>query len=160
MQQQGSGDQDQRPFGNGNLVKEAETLAKFKGRIDTIVSELEKSPASQKAIAHQTIAKGAYGTGFGSADDLAKLYDKVHDQLKTLSQTLGDQVEAMGIAAVVAERGYDGMDAEQAARLKAIEERVRKNYHDPTTGKPSPAKGGHEPKPERSGATDLGSETA
>ncbi|MEU2873639.1 hypothetical protein ABZ769_31310 [Streptomyces olivoreticuli] len=160
MQQHDAGDSEPRPFGGSNLAKEAETLTKFKSRIETIMSELEKSPASQKAISHQAISKGAYGTGFDSADKLAELYDKVHNRLQTLSQILGDQVESMGIAAVVAERGYDGIDAEQAARLRAIEERVRKNYHDPKAGKPAQAPGGHEPKPDRSGASDLGSETA
>ncbi|MGW1073953.1 hypothetical protein [Streptomyces sp. NPDC002537] len=118
-------------MGKSDLAKEAETLATFKGRIDKILENLEDSSSSLKSIADQTITKDAYGTGFDSAQHLAELYEQVHERLKTLSKTFGDQVEAMGLAALIADRGYDGIDAEQAARMRAIEERTRKFHKGP-----------------------------
>ncbi|MFH8984508.1 hypothetical protein [Streptomyces varsoviensis] len=139
------------PFGK-NLVKEAETLAKFKSRVDKVLTDLEKSPASQKSIDHQVIPADAYGT-FDSAKRLATKYAAVHARLSTLSKIFGDQIEAMGLTALVAEKGYDGIDAEQAARLKEIQARVRKNYHAP---EPEHTPG----TPERSDAKDVGDEKA
>lgn len=125
----------QSPFGK-SMAKEAETLAKFKGRIDKVLSELEKSPASKKKIDEQTITRAAYGGKISSADDLSKLYDQVHEKLKSWSKIFGDQLEAMGIAALIAEKGIDGVDAEQKRRLQQIQAESMKNYRDPKTGKP------------------------
>lgn len=143
------------PFGK-KLVKEAETLAKFKGRIDKVLTELEKSPASKKNIDHQTITRAAYGSGekFTAAEDLSKLYDKVHERLKTMSKSFGDQIEAMGLMAVVAEHGYEGMDAEQAARMRAIQERAKEHYRDPEAGKHAGEHGAGK----KHGGKDAGSE--
>ncbi|WP_413806866.1 hypothetical protein [Streptomyces sp. OE57] len=126
------GSEPQTPFGK-KLVKEAETLAKFKKRLDKVLTDLDKSPASRKTISQQSITRDAYGsgTGFTSADDLANLYEKVHVRLETLSKSFGDQIEAMGLMAIVAERGFDGMDAEQARRMREIQARAQKYYRDP-----------------------------
>ncbi|MCC3779892.1 hypothetical protein [Streptomyces sp. UNOB3_S3] len=109
---------------NARLAKEAETLTTFKNRIDEVLANLEKSAASPKTMGDQKVAPGSFGKGFGSAEGLAALYEAVHARLETLSKVFGDQVEAMGLAAVIAERGYDGVDADEAARMRAIQERA------------------------------------
>ncbi|RLU96589.1 hypothetical protein CTZ27_16320 [Streptomyces griseocarneus] len=119
-------------MGNSDLAKEAETLTKFKGHIDKILENLEDSSSSVKSIADQKLPKDVYGS-FDTAKGLADLYEHVHGRLKELSQTFGDQIEAMSIAALIADRGYDAVDADQAARLKAIEERTRKYNPAPTS---------------------------
>ncbi|GHF55151.1 hypothetical protein [Streptomyces morookaense] len=126
--------------GGSYLAKEAETLTTFKGRIDELLAKLEKSSASPKAIGERRIAKEAYGRGFDSAGDLAALYDKVHGRLQELSKLFGDQIEATGLAALISDRGYDGVDAEQAARMRAIQESTQKHYRD-AAGTNAPAKG-------------------
>ncbi|MFE7116763.1 hypothetical protein ACFU99_15245 [Streptomyces sp. NPDC057654] len=140
----------QTPFGK-NLVKEAETLAKFKSRVDKVLTDLEKSPASHKSIDHQTIPADAYGT-FDSAKKLAGKYAAVHERLSTLSKTLGDQIEAMGLTALAAEKGYEGLDAEQAARLRQIQAQAREQYQ--------PPKAMDEHGPKRTGEKDLGNQKA
>ncbi|MEU5031507.1 hypothetical protein [Streptomyces milbemycinicus] len=122
------------PFGKG-MAKEAETLKKFKGRIDEVLSELEKSPASKKKIDAQTLSRGVFGGDLTSAEQLYELYNSVHEKLKTWSKTFGDQIEAMGLAALIAEKGYDELDAEQRRRMQEIQAEAQKYYRDPTTGK-------------------------
>ncbi|MFE6779317.1 hypothetical protein [Streptomyces sp. NPDC057702] len=114
--------------GGADLSREAETLTYFKGRIDKILLELESSPAAKSRISDQTITRAAYGTGFSAADDLASMYDKVHGRLEKFSQTLGEQLEMLGIAVQIADRGYDSVDARQAARLNEIQRRARADY--------------------------------
>ncbi|MGW1197468.1 hypothetical protein ACWD4B_16760 [Streptomyces sp. NPDC002536] len=125
---------DNRGSGGGYLAKEAETLTTFKGRIDELLAKLEKSSASPKAIGDRRISRDAYGRGFDSAHDLAGLYDKVHGRLQELSKLFGDQIEAVGLAALISDRGYDGVDAEQAARMRAIQESTQKQYRSPKSG--------------------------
>lgn len=127
---------------NARLAKEAETLTTFKNRIDEVLANLEKSAASPKTMGDQKVAHDAFGKGFGSAEGLAALYDAVHARLETLSKVFGDQVEAMGLAAVIAERGYDGVDADEAARMRAIQERAGTYEHGgPTEPKSTGAAG-------------------
>ncbi|MEU5104571.1 hypothetical protein AB0H07_20115 [Streptomyces sp. NPDC021354] len=118
-------------FGKG-MAKEAETLAKFKSRIDKVLSDLEKSPASKTKLDEQTISRAAYGDGtLTSADKLSELYDQVHEKIKIYSKTFGDQLEAMGLAALIAENGYDGIDAEQRRRMQEIQAEAQKYYRAP-----------------------------
>ncbi|MFF4221249.1 hypothetical protein ACFYZH_00105 [Streptomyces abikoensis] len=127
---------------NAHLAKEADTLTTFKNRIDEVLANLEKSAASPKTMGDQKVPHDAFGKGFGSAEGLAALYDAVHARLETLSKAFGDQVEAMGLAAVIAERGYDGVDATEAARMRAIQERAHEYEHGgPTTPKRTDAAG-------------------
>ncbi|MEV4435071.1 hypothetical protein [Streptomyces sp. NPDC049555] len=142
MNTRDSAGQASTPSGNGHLAKEAETLTTFKNRIDEALAKLEKSSASPKTIGDQKVPPQTFGQNFGSAQQLAALYDKVHARLELLSKQFGDQVEAMGLAAVIAERGYDGVDADEAARMRAIQKRAGE-YERQLTGKggtPPPAK--------------------
>ncbi|MBB5940035.1 hypothetical protein [Streptomyces zagrosensis] len=127
-QEQGSGRGPGDRRGGADLSREAETLSYFKGKIDKILHDLESSPAAKSKISDQTITRAAYGTGFSAADDLASMYDKVHGRLEKFSRTLGEQLEALGIAVQIADRGYDGIDAQQAARLQQIQRRTRADY--------------------------------
>lgn len=121
-QDQGSG---YTPSGEGKLAKEPLTLKSFQGRIDAAIEKLEKSKASSKSMGDQKVSGEAFGVGFGSAHDVAGLYDKVHERLLALSKVFSDQLEATGLAAVIAERGYDGIDAEEAEKLRAIQKRAQ-----------------------------------
>ncbi len=92
--------------GGKGLDYQAETLIAFKGRIDEILGQLRKSPASHKSISEQALAPDAYGTGFSAAQDLSALYDKVHTRLEALSKLFGEQLEALGIATEIVDKGY------------------------------------------------------
>lgn len=110
--------------GGKGLDYEARTLTAFKGRIDEILGELEKSPASRKHIGDQTIVPDAYGTGFSAAEDLSALYDSVHARLESLSQLFGDQLEALGIATQIVDKGYENIEADQVERFQSVQTRV------------------------------------
>ncbi|WP_432253330.1 hypothetical protein [Streptomyces sp. HNM1019] len=114
--------------GGSDLKVEAETLAGFKSRIDKILLDLEESPAAKSKISDQTVAHTAFGAEFSAAADLAGAYEKLHDRLERFSRTLGDQLEALGMAVQISDRGYESIDAEQAARLRAIQDRTAKYY--------------------------------
>ncbi|MFE5164441.1 hypothetical protein ACFRNT_39310 [Streptomyces sp. NPDC056697] len=114
--------------GGSDLKVEAETLASFKSRIDKILIDLEESPAAKSKISDQTVAHAAFGAEFSAAADLAGAYEKLHDRLEKFSRTLGDQLEALGMAVQISDRGYESIDAEQADRLRAIQDRTAKYY--------------------------------
>ncbi|MDI5965335.1 hypothetical protein [Streptantibioticus silvisoli] len=105
-----------------------DTLTKFKKAIDTALSELDDSAASHTRVSLLTMAAPAYGQGFTAATELAASYVKVHDNLQTLSKSLGDQLEALGIAVECAHRGFENVDAKQTERLRAIQSQTEKQY--------------------------------
>jgi hypothetical protein len=145
-----------RSGGRSDLKVEAETLASFKSRIDKILLDLEDSPAARSKISDQTVTRTAFGGEFTAAGDLAGAYEKLHARLEKFSRTLGDQLEALGIAVQISDRGYDSIDAEQADRLRAIQQRTAK-YYGPTADD-QPGTGHHKDTPKtgtgKSGTAD------
>jgi len=112
------------------ISKKAETLAYFKKQLDEMLKDLEESPAAKKEISRHRIAAAAYGK-FPAAEELAASYHRVHARLEELSEILGDQLEALGVAVQISDRGYDSIDAEQAARMREINKRAQ-SYYDKT----------------------------
>lgn len=126
-----------------------ESLKDFKKRVDKMLDDLEKSPASHKKIGDQTVSATAYGTGFTEADDLMREYNKVHGNLKSLSQTLGDQIETMSITVELIRKDFTGVDEDTLHRLRTLQKRMEKN-----TSKPKPAQpASKQQKSEGSGST-------
>lgn len=148
---------DQKPF-TKSLVKEAETLTKFQGRVEKILTELEKTPASKKNMSEQTIPASAYGHGFSEATDFAATYEHVHGQLTKMNQMFHDNITMMGFAAIIAERGYDGLDAEQQRQMQAIQRRILEQARADKTAYESPTPEEQRPSPDGKSATDIGSE--
>ncbi|HZG02614.1 MAG TPA: hypothetical protein VE546_03365 [Streptomyces sp.] len=121
---------DRHDTGGGkDLSYEAETLASFKKRIDAIIDGLEKSPASHRRISDQAITPDAYGTGFSAAEDLSSQYEKAHERLKTLSRLFGEQLEALGIATQIVDKGYENIEDAHRERFQAIQGRVEEYYY-------------------------------
>jgi hypothetical protein len=125
--------------GNGDLSVTDETLLGFKKRLDEVLSHLSNSPASTTKMQNQTITRDAYGgTAFPAADDLSKQYDRVHARLETLSRIFGEQIEALGIAVQISQKGYAGVEADQLARMRAIQSSAAQHYEAPA----APSNGG------------------
>ena len=127
-----------------NLKRGAEALKKFKKRVDTILSELEESPASKSKVADQRITRGSLSAGnaaFAEADGLFGEYNRVHTELTTLSQTLSDQIEAMGIAVHGADVGFNNLEEDVRRRFWAIQTRTHERAEQAKRAKESPEKG-------------------
>ncbi|MBH5337290.1 hypothetical protein IHE55_22020 [Streptomyces pactum] len=135
---------DRRAHGDPDFQREVESLLDFKRQIDRIVADLGDSPAAQGEISRQSIVRSAFGQGFAAADDLAAAYDAVHRRLEKFSETLGEQLEALGIAVQIADRGYDGVEADQVERFRRLQKKTRDDYPElyetaPGTEEPEPA---------------------
>lgn len=114
--------------GNDGIDVGSVSLQTFKNRMDELLKALEESPAQHKKIGEQTIADDAYGTGFAAAGELSKGYAKVRARLEELSRMFGEQIEGMGIAVQMADKGYTGIDADEEARFRAIQKRTQEYY--------------------------------
>ncbi|WP_431041876.1 hypothetical protein ACQUSR_08095 [Streptomyces sp. P1-3] len=111
----------------GDFFKEAETLSKFHGRIQKVLDDLEKSPAAKKNLDHETVSKASFGSDdFVAAGVLAPAVEQAHARIKELAQVFQDLIEGLGLAALNVEKDFEGLDAEQAARLREIQERATK----------------------------------
>ncbi|WP_069814864.1 hypothetical protein [Streptomyces sp. TP-A0874] len=121
-----------RGGGGENLDVGSVSLQSFKSRIDEILIGLDASAATPHKLGEQAVSTTAFGTGFAAAEELASHYEKIRTRLETLSRTFCEQIEAMGLAVDMADKDYQGIDAEQAARLRAIMARTEKHYQSPT----------------------------
>ncbi len=111
------------------LKPDPESLADFKKVLDSVLQDLDKSYASHNKVSDQAIDHASYGD-FAEARTLASAYDDVHDTLRTLAQAWGDQIEALGLAIDMANRGYQGVDEEHRDRLRALQAQMQQ-YQQP-----------------------------
>ncbi|MFJ1993298.1 hypothetical protein [Streptomyces sp. DASNCL29] len=106
-----------------------EDLGRFKKRVDQLLDDLDKSEASHKKMVGYKLTNTAFGSAeFPEAQTLATAYEIVHAQLELLSETLGQQLEAMGITVHMAEGDYKNIDQEEALRLQRIQKRTELYY--------------------------------
>lgn len=111
----------------GNLRKGAEALTVFKKRVDAALSELEQSAANQGTMSEQQLTRGVFSAGntaFAEADGVFKQYNRVHRELTELSQSLSEQIEAMGIAVRGADIGFDNLEEDVRRRFWQIQQRA------------------------------------
>ncbi|MGW4163543.1 hypothetical protein [Streptomyces sp. NPDC004788] len=104
------------------------TLLTFQSRMQKLVEELKGSPAEHTKIGEQKVTPASYGTGFSAATELHGAYDKVRTRLEELTKIFGETIEAMGIRAQIADKGYGAIDQEQKDRFHAIQRATQDDY--------------------------------
>ncbi|MFB7866843.1 hypothetical protein [Streptomyces sp. NPDC056069] len=130
------------PNGDGgkkDLEVEDVTLQTFQTRMQKLVDDLKGSPAEHKKIGEQKVTEASYGTGFAAAGELHGAYEKVRTRLEELTKIFGETIEAMGIRAQIADKGYTGVDEEERQRFSEIQKSTQ-DYYD--KHKDSGAQGG------------------
>jgi hypothetical protein len=108
----------------GSVDVEVETLATFRDRVNGLLTSLDTGPAAPGRIADQQLTADHLGTGFQEVGRLMARYQLVHQQLQDLSQTLTNQIDAMGITVQVSQVGYRNVEADQVASLWQIQSRT------------------------------------
>ncbi|GHF37259.1 hypothetical protein GCM10010218_18530 [Streptomyces mashuensis] len=107
---------------------ELESLKTFRGQLDRILTGLHESAGAPRRIEDHTLGGLPFGQDFGEAHALYNVYSRVHEELKTLSTLLGDQIEAFQTAVLAAQVGYANVDDDLRRRMREIQERTRKLY--------------------------------
>ncbi|MEV6330844.1 hypothetical protein [Streptomyces sp. NPDC051909] len=104
------------------------TLLTFQTRMQKLVDELKGSPAEHTKIGEQKVTAASYGTGFSAASELHGAYEKVRTRLEELTKIFGETIEAMGIRAQIADKGYGSVNEEQRERFQQIQKTTQEDY--------------------------------
>ncbi|MEV5974330.1 hypothetical protein [Streptomyces sp. NPDC051921] len=131
------------PNGDGgkkDLEVEDVTLQTFQTRMQKLVDDLKGSPAEHKKIGEQKVTAASYGTGFAAAGELHGAYEKVRTRLEELTKIFGETIEAMGIRAQIADKGYTGVDEEERQRFSEIQKSTKADYDKHNEAAQDPAK--------------------
>ncbi|MGW7413054.1 hypothetical protein [Streptomyces sp. NPDC054863] len=110
--------------GTGDLAKGVGALRKFQKQVNAMLTDLEGGDAGRTKIAAQRVTRAALsGTNatFAEADGLYAQYNRVHQQLTSLSKTLGFQIEKLSIGVHASEVGYNNVEEELRQRYQEIE---------------------------------------
>ncbi|MDQ8706844.1 hypothetical protein RCO28_30890 [Streptomyces sp. LHD-70] len=113
--------------GGGDLRLGVGALERFQKRVDALLSELEGGAAGSTKMAAQRIARSSFSAGnapFAEADGLYSQYNRVHEQLVSLSKSLGDQIAMLRIAVRGTEVGFGNLEEEHRARFHGIQTRI------------------------------------
>jgi hypothetical protein len=116
--------------GGSDLRRGLEALKSFKSRVDDLLDTFERSPGAPKKVAMHTISPASFcGKGeFAEAADLHSQYHTVHERIRSLSQTLMLQIEAMQIAVHGADIGYDKLEDDLRRRFHEIRTRINEQF--------------------------------
>jgi hypothetical protein len=117
--------------GSGDLRRGVGALEKFRGRVNTLLAELEGSAAGKSKIAAQTVSRAALSgqnACFAEADGLYTQYNRVHEALVMLSKSLGDQIEYLSLGVHAAAVGFDNVDDDVRRRFYEIQVRLDKEH--------------------------------
>ncbi|MFF8915829.1 hypothetical protein ACF08M_21510 [Streptomyces sp. NPDC015032] len=115
--------------GSGNLRRGVGALETFRRRVNTLLADLEGSPAGKSKIAAQTVSRAALSgqnACFAEADGLYTQYNRVHEALVALSKSLGDQIEYLSLGVHAAAVGFDNVDDDVRRRFYEIQVRLDK----------------------------------
>ncbi|MCB5181780.1 hypothetical protein [Streptomyces antimicrobicus] len=110
------------------LFVEHENMVKYKQRVDALLEQLKDSKADSDHFADGTVSQGAFGKGFAEAEGLYSAYNKVRSELQTLSKALAGQIEALGIAIMASKVGYENIDEDVKARMRAIHAAAQQEF--------------------------------
>ncbi|MFF0159541.1 hypothetical protein ACFYRY_18695 [Streptomyces sp. NPDC005263] len=113
-----------------DLEVSGELLTQFVNRVDAVLRKLQASAGNPTKVSAQGIRKTSLGnvpdtSTFPEAHRLYEQYDRVHQELTSLSKTLHLQIEATGIAVQGAAHGFDNLEEEQRQRFWAIQTEIR-----------------------------------
>lgn len=104
-------------------------MAGFKKRVDELLRELDDSEAAPAKVGRDRLPRAELGSPeFKEAQFLYDSYAIVHDELEKLSKALGAQIEGMGLAVQASRVGYENLDADIKARMKAVNAEAEKYY--------------------------------
>ncbi len=115
------------PSSGADVKRGLEALKTFRRRINTLLTEFEGSAGSSSKVGAQKVSRASFSgqsSPFPEADGLYSQYDKVHERLTSLSEMLGDQIEALGIAVHGADVGFDNLEDDVRQRFWAIQTKV------------------------------------
>ncbi|MEU6626335.1 hypothetical protein ABZ926_36995 [Streptomyces litmocidini] len=133
----------------------ADSMQKFKQRVDALIEELNGSPASAGKLKSDPVSRAQFGGGGASwaeAQDAYAAYNETLHRLVELSGLLKDCLEGLGIAVVASKNGMEAMDDDIKRKMIQIHQRTyeAKQKADKEAGRT-------EPSSEGSGATEGGS---
>ncbi|MFJ1618205.1 hypothetical protein ACIODT_37075 [Streptomyces sp. NPDC088251] len=117
--------------GRGDLRRGVGALEKFRGRVNTMLADLEGSAAGKSKIAAQTVSRAALSgqnACFAEADGLYTQYNRVHEALVSLSKSLGDQIEYLSLGVHAAAVGFDNVDDDVRRRFYEIQVHLDKEH--------------------------------
>ncbi|MFF4474007.1 hypothetical protein ACFYZ3_31200 [Streptomyces sp. NPDC001599] len=113
-----------------NLEVTGEALSTFVKRVDSALRNLEGSAGDPTRIGAQRIKPSSLNSGsaaaFPEAHALYLQYNRVHEELTSLSKTLHLQIEAIGIAVRGAHVGFDNLEEEQRRRFQLIQTQLKR----------------------------------
>lgn len=105
------------------------TLPSLKKQLDRLLQEMNNQGV-ETGIKSSTVGTAAY-CDFPGARDLATHQARVHQKLETFARVFNEQIEALGIAAQISDRGFQNVDAEAVQRLRAIQQNAYQHYRAP-----------------------------
>ncbi|MBT2526848.1 hypothetical protein J7E91_15795 [Streptomyces sp. ISL-99] len=111
-----------------DLERGVDALKRFQTRVNALLADFEGGAGSSARVAEQRVSRASFSglnAKFDEAESLFGQYNRVHEELVSLSKTLGAQIEMLSIGVHAAEVGFDNVEEEVRRRYAAIRTRIK-----------------------------------
>ncbi|GAA1904234.1 hypothetical protein GCM10009716_12700 [Streptomyces sodiiphilus] len=120
--------QDPRSSPGDVLLVGDEALTDFAAWLDGSLTSLRDMGISPGKLGEMALGRAQFGGWFTAMSEVAAKYETAVLRLQTLVGIQQDLIEALGIATLIAERGYENVEAEHVARFEQIMGELEAHY--------------------------------
>ncbi|MBT2395816.1 hypothetical protein [Streptomyces sp. ISL-100] len=114
-----------------DLERGVGALKRFQTRVSALLADFEGGAGSSTKVGEQRVARASFSglnAKFDEAESLFGQYDRVHQELVSLSKNLGAQIEALSIGVHAAEVGFDNVEEDVRRRYAVIRDRIDQEH--------------------------------
>ncbi|MBT2506946.1 hypothetical protein J7I98_13810 [Streptomyces sp. ISL-98] len=114
-----------------DLERGVDALKRFQTRVNKLLADFEGGAGSSARVADQRVSRTSFSglnSKFDEAESLFGQYNRVHEELVSLSKTLGAQIAMLSIGVHAAEVGFDNVEEDMRRRYVAIQTRIDQEH--------------------------------
>ncbi|CAL9382296.1 hypothetical protein SUDANB171_01083 [Streptomyces sp. enrichment culture] len=114
-----------------DLVVSTEALSQFRGRLDDVLTNTQTAGLTPSLMADLRMDQANYGGLIPGMTQISHEFGHAVDRLEAFVRIQQDLIEALGIATLISERGFENVEAEQRERLQQIMAGLAEDYTPP-----------------------------
>ncbi|MCU4750082.1 MULTISPECIES: hypothetical protein [Streptomyces] len=114
-----------------DLVVSPEALGSFRGRLDDVLTTTQAAGLTPSLMADLRMDQANYGGLIPGMTQISHEFGHAVDRLEAFVRIQQDLIEALTIATLISERGFENVEAEQRQRLQQIMSHLAEDYTPP-----------------------------
>ncbi|MFB7898490.1 hypothetical protein ACFC1B_19380 [Streptomyces xiamenensis] len=114
-----------------DLAVSTEALSQFRGRLDNVLTTTQTAGLTPSLMADLRMDQANYGGLIPGMTQISHEFGHAVDRLEAFVRIQQDLIEALAIATLISQQGYENVEAENLERLQQIMAHLADDYTPP-----------------------------